>query len=528
MLLFGSRYQQTCYFIITGVCYSLLLLRQDLTTASSATAKSFGHYYTPDSVETRWSSTNALPMLQIAVHSFNVINSSLLHNLTNPFVWLKLHQVHNIINSAPDLNCTTLFQIVRQIGVNGAWAVVPMRHWHALSQVIAEHVLLTQGSVPVMFRVLDFFLRQGVKLKKTFNSFGIVHGAAWYIIGSSPMNALDWHWVFNNLSTHFFPQVLHGLGHGLLIKHTDAKYDVCSRPPTSLLLPELQVAIPECASAPFSLAALECSEGLFHAFVEYTDYRYFSEAGVINWMHPCQEIILSAYCFQYIFGQGLFYHNSKIGVTRRFHAMMEYPGHITTICLTPRSMRSEANHRGCIWGMSATAFLQYHEAWAARQADASKASPIKACLQIPPLTVNALPAVTCKLLLKNGMQHEQGNSSLISWCSLFVKPRSQDDMTRSDWQRWVTCLHGAAWSTGRALSAAGVPDNQVQPLCSHDFPAHAGRLWKIVEEFCSFMLPFKFESKFPEYGRTGWNHSVYPSQALESLMLQEILPPLPL
>lgn len=90
--------------------------------------------------------------------------------------------------SAGSWDCRAFADVVDDVGIPYAFTAVPMRHWHALSQVIASR---RAAPYDELFDVLGKLVAASFGTKRTFNQNGIIHGAAWYLVGTSAVRA-DW------------------------------------------------------------------------------------------------------------------------------------------------------------------------------------------------------------------------------------------------------------------------------------------------------------------------------------------------
>ena len=142
-------------------------------------------------------------------------------------------------------------------------------------------------------------------------------------------------------------------------------------------------------------------------------------------------------------------------------------------------MQSASQLLGCIWGMSSALYPLFHYGVTAL---GSTETMLQGCLNsskeitVPPRRAQ----IYCPLLFGNRFQKPArwSTSSLVQWCSLFVPPRSEWNMSYADWQRWLACVEGSRFFT------------RFQSSCSHDvlvnrsMVASRSSLWDEVEAYC--------------------------------------------
>jgi len=223
-------------------------------------------------------------------------------------------------------------------------------------------------------------------------------------------------------------------------------------PPVARNVSSLIKALEVCLRSSFAFTRVACSEGLFHAFVEYTDFDK-NWHPPIEYMYPCNWVALSEQCFHWIFGQGLTYHVDKFERTPRYFEMLSHPQHITSICLQTRPFAAEENRRGCIWGMSANFYLLFHEIFVASRN--GTASPLESCRRVITFGIQMWPSVNCPILLKENQlpSFDYSLTSLDAWCSFFVPLRDQHKAIPRDVLRWRSCIHGSLYYS-RGLTTA--------------------------------------------------------------------------
>jgi len=373
--------------------------------------------------------------------------------------------------------CELLEEIVDHIGINGAASVVPMRHWHLLSQIVGHLSIANGVDFADVTRVLAFMANEYTRAKNTPNAKGLLHGAVWYAVGT--MSVVTWPTLEQVLPLHDsvvdFPQEsLHGVGHGLLIRSTNNRFTRCSKHPIAADYLALKNAASFCAEHPNYLYRWMCADGLYHAYVEYfhdvvDDSR--------SWLYPCNEFNASEWCFTWIFGQGMIYREGEQGVTWRLSRFLS-TSNFTHLCLS--GMASESNVRGCIFGISAH-YAFYHDGWVAVKRGGD---PLQTCLRSPLLTV-AMPAI-CYALFNQSitvLNESQSASSLMDWCSLIVT--HEKHLSDLLFSRWVMCLRASTFLNKRWLHA--LMSDPIHQLCTYDLPWQAGTSWLRARRVCEIL-----------------------------------------
>lgn len=277
---------------------------------------------------------------------------------------------------------------------------------------------------------------------------------------------------------------MHGVGHGLLF-HASGVHR-CQSPAIETDPSVLTTAVESCASAPYNAMRLSCAGGLFHGMVEYTRFAVNWDPPVKDRWWPCRVIILSAHCFSWIFSQGLILEPGKgYYLTHRYHEFMKLIS--SSDPCTRILMRSEANVRGCIWGISQVYFLSYHELW-----HAIKIGKKTACETVG-LTENLFFSCRVASQFYHSRNRTGSNSAIVDWCSVFISPSSQHHLSVRDWQRWLVCLHGSIFLTSHAMSKLKLPSAYAFASCSHDLPWHSSSLWRGVESYCLTQWQERYE-----------------------------------
>jgi len=376
--------------------------------------------------------------------------------------------------------CQSIRGLINEFGVNGATALVPMQYFHLLSQIAGDEArsLVVKSDVRKVMQVLAFLAQRNTKFKRSTNAKGLIHGAVWYLVAT--MEMLTWPDVYALLPLQVSPredfpeESLHGVGHGLLIRTSSGAMRSCDHHPVAESYSALEQMAHFCGQAQTAKHAFMCANGLYHAYVE---YFHDHDRGLLEWLFPCSEFVLSGWCFAWTFGQGMIYQEGKVQRSHRLYATTHLKTHITSVC-TADAMKAEANVLGCIWGLS-TFYLHYHEGWVAEKTASS--GPIDACARTPHMTT-ANPVI-CHLLMRNISQRRTtSNSSLVDWCSFFVPTVLQ--ISNRDFHRWMVCLHGALFEIRKFILKRGM-----HALCVHDLPGQVSNpVWERAASWCREFL----------------------------------------
>lgn len=245
-------------------------------------------------------------------------------------------------------------------------------------------------------------------------------------------------------------QFLHGVGHGLLIKHSynGTNYGPYIDHTVTTNASEFIAAMHDCEAGGPLLGPL-CANGLFHAFTEFTQITD------VSWLFPCTlpgfRISTLRWCFYWHFTQGLFQQGPRANLTR-FHELQRWIGPLQKFCLTmPTTLHEEA----CATGMTDAFYILFHEGWA------DPSDPIRACNRLPYRVILNFPGM-CTLLFarkpswKDGAISVRGaavsSSSIIdAWCCGFV-----ENCTRyAQAQPFLRCTAQATFLTARMSARFG-------------------------------------------------------------------------
>jgi len=457
---------------------------------------SAAHWYfvrSPNSWST-WPDWQSPGPLQAAVHLTQAnAEKDLIKDLSRPAA--ASHLIHYMA-TAPhtSMQCSQMFQMVRDVGINGAYAVLPMFRWHDLSQVIGQLMLSDMKySKRDVFNTLSQLSMAAVQSKQTVNAAGIVHGAAWYIAAKTP-SPLAWD-VILSWGVEVELNFLHGLGHGIFIKHAPLQtYTACS--PHPLLVTEDDYSVYEagltfCKHAPDMFVGITTAQGLHHAWSEYAFVRrnyQWSRTYDQSWLHPCPQISFPLWCFAWIFLSGIGHvppasHNYVPNNTR-FRNSLLHEGHVSLICSGDEW--SAAASTDCVAGLSFFAFPYFD----ALQNEAGSLSLLAKCLRLPRLAF-FIPNIHCEWILDKPITRasaKQSNSSLMEWCSFFIKAPEQDQFELNDLHRWMACISG---SLSHFMLFPNAEQERAR-LCQHDLSWQSGEIWDGSRHLCSSEQGFGF------------------------------------
>jgi len=357
-----------------------------------------------------------------------------------------------------------------------------MNQWHKLSQVAGNHLLET-STYPFCPAIEDLAYGHLVT-KSTYNAMGIMHGAAWHVLahkstGATGVNATTWD-LLSTMCPHVSFMFPHGIGHGLLT----TTYGACDEVP---LAPNgydsLLQAVRTCNKMP-AYFDFYCSEGAYHGSVEYIHYEPKKISGD-NVFFPCSEFPRSFKCFESSFGQGLYMQGRDFGPNARYHSFAQ----LTKATPVPQTCfmipMAERNVRGCIWGLSATHFIFYHETWSEAQRGGDKESMKKACFRVPAGTVNSFSDIGCPMLFSATFPPwTTSTSSLVDWCSIAVPTEAQSQISGRDLRRWMACVHGVFNPIVRGDLLLRYETPLRERFCKHNLPSQGDAIWREVEKWC--------------------------------------------
>lgn len=173
-------------------------------------------------------------------------------------------------------------------------------------------------------------------------------------------------------------------------------------------------------------------------------------------------------------------------------------------------MASEANVRGCVWGLTAVYYPLYHEGWRVPAGHDRAAACATAAASVAGSFVIVNTSVACSLLFGGRVQlaGTGSRSSLVDWCGFFVGPSDDVDVRAGGeaWRRWLACLFGYAVFAGK-LGQYGAPVSQLLGVCEHDLPRHSAPTWRLAEAFCRRVVAER-RTRSGLYAER-WNASLY-------------------
>ena len=207
--------------------------------------------------------------------------------------------------------------------------------------------------------------------------------------------------------------VIHGLGHGLMMKRLLAprnadstKCIIGSHHAFNITSTSLNGALAECSSGPSLRHAYLCADGVF---MSYFDAAHLAMGD--SWFAPCGNTSYAAACFRYLFTRYVAHERQRITGTS-----------LDTILLCHLS-GSARTRRACIWGLSL---------WAFPALDASCTFPQDSVL----VGCVAYPLVFDFSTVWKCNEHR---SSLLRWCNA-ISSNEQD---------WLACISGSMVLVGQ-------------------------------------------------------------------------------
>jgi len=400
-----------------------------------------------------------------------------------------------------DTPCQQFFEVIENIGINGAFYVVPMAHWHRLSQVAGFLISSLDYDWPIHVNVFTAMCQAAFSHGGTANVYGIMHGAVWYYIGTQ--DKISWDLV-RGITPHLSDeQIMHALGHGVFIRQTRGpNYNACSPHPGIQVVDDislLELGVAWCLTSPSARAGYICAQGLHHAWSEYARVLInYQGASLESWLYPCHLIRASTWCFGWLFNYGLFRvppaNQNVVNLTNpRYLQALSFKGHIAGICRAVDA--SDTNQLGCISGLSFIAYPYFFVLWPQRNSTRDRLMDI--CRRISYVGWLA-PNLHCPLFLHQTFVRSFSGteSSLMEWCNSFVSPAEQQEMAVRQWKRWLACVSG---SLSHLLSLEGrefnVSPHEIRRLCRPDLSWQAGKSWAIARSLCESEVAFGFSSE---------------------------------
>lgn len=194
-----------------------------------------------------------------------------------------------------------------------------------------------------------------------------------------------------------------------------------------------------------------------------------SHGDITSLLYPCDHIDAPANCFLWLFATfdgyfkpGLQYEPPALSRLPAF-TNLEYP--FWQVC-TRHRMLSVAHNNACVWGMTATSFIYYHEA--ALSVRQSPLSSYDACMHVPFSFSLSAPMRQCALLFGNKQWAPSlpvaANNTLIQWCKLVCNTSATKwRENQYDVKSWLACAAGAF--SGSYWTLRSVAYALVQGVC---------------------------------------------------------------
>jgi len=359
--------------------------------------------------------------------------------------------------------------------------LVPMGLWHQLSQVIGERMAQVGADIPTTLQAIAFLVKKARLQLQSGNTGGFMHGAVWYLLGSAESRT-GYQLDINDQSLSLKERniYLHGYGHGVLIAQAHGPdYNMCSPHPPGTM-DHLHAAVRQCLdSGETAFTQCWCTAGVYHAMTEYVDVEVRPD----DLLHPCTTSPLSAWCFQWMF---LYVVGGAAQLRSQYAAWLAFPDHVAELCAGP-SLAGESQVNGCIWGMSWTLYIFFHEMWLAER-NHEPLTPLEVCLQVPSVLTSEA-TLQCPGLVNRStpLVRQSGSaSSLVDWCALFVHGPIVDAVGM---RRWHTCLEGASGTILFFMVKGVVPVSSWLDFCRHDLPWQNSAEWRAMEAKCLSILP---------------------------------------
>jgi len=267
---------------------------------------------------------------------------------------------------------------------------------------------------------------------------GIIHGFIWQTIGD---RQLSWLAIMDQLCSEqtFVLQWFcgHGVGHGFVIQ-CDGGHQA-GQPYDNVSGHAFSCAIHKCNHAPSRGLAYICSHGAYHMLM--TDApSTFNFSGDVSprWMFPCDSWALPAFCFYYLFHDGLMASWRALALASST-SMPSF--RLGDICKDAR-LGSDLHVRSCIYGLSSRGYFTY--LWSSRSIEFS---PLEACLRqaghaFLPGTQSGRSveseSILCNLIFNDTFRSKPARSSsnLYDWCNLLLDGY-YDELA------WLACISGA-------------------------------------------------------------------------------------
>lgn len=209
--------------------------------------------------------------------------------------------------------------------------------------------------------------------------------------------------------------VLHGLGHGLLMMNLITIHDptncvLVSLHTFNITLVDLNRALTKCSAGPSESHGYLCADGVFMSYFD-GDLLYISNRKA--WYAPCGRTLYAAPCFRALFTQY---------AAHRRRQKLIVPLESIFSC---HVQGARGTGRACIWGLSLWAFPALDAMCSYPQDDV----PTECASNSYPLIFDVSKVWSCDIQ----------NTSLIRWCTRFI----------SDEQDWLACISGSMVLVGQ-------------------------------------------------------------------------------
>jgi len=378
--------------------------------------------------------------------------------------WSSLVEVNDVcgVSGVTFLSASVLHANVQDVteqfvryGTRYVLEALPFNNWHWAGEVWA--------SLPCAQRDVKKSLAFLTALSNAAGSLGIyglqspprgiIHGFIWQTVGDQQFS---WQSIMDKLCSeptfvlHWFCG--HGVGHGFVIQCNGGH--LAGRPYDNVSGSAFSCAIQKCNEAPSRGLAYICSHGVYHMLMTDAPGTFnFSSDATPRWMFPCDSWALPAFCFYYLFHDGLMAPWRALALASS--ELSQTSRRIIDVCAQDR-MASDIHSRICIYGLSSRGFFTYF--WTLR----SVGSP---SLQLKPSVLQQtchrqigksfLPgtqsgrtiqseSIMCTLIFGHRFRNISEivpnfgtPPTLFGWCSLLLN----DDY--SDENKWSACISGA-------------------------------------------------------------------------------------
>jgi len=374
------------------------------------------------------------------------------------------------------MTCKQIREALRELGLNGAMEIVPVQQWHPMGQVIGSWRQEENIDLEDMITVTAVASMYSMKVSLSVLAQGIYHGSVWHTVATSdpvmPLEQAGWsdllQIVDRNplMGTPHVYSLMHGIGHGLLLKHTEfgrKNYTDCqsSVAPATIPHDEFLTAITACMKA-FSLAAAgDCVIGASHGFFEHDMSMSALPPHAREWYQPCDGMPgeVSHQC--YLILLNWMGHDNQIWRAKQLQALPRW----WEAC---SSLEDDLQERGCIWGLTGNLFPFFEGAVTAPDpVQLVKGRPSKKdCLSAVgeqerdeenskllqetddvTLPVDD-PSVYCDVIFASNPPTKMTGTGLIDFCSRFGAPWED----RRDQLKFLSCVSGSMQVKGAVLS----------------------------------------------------------------------------